>query len=62
MTTQAFRSSFDDTAVAEADNEVLRGWLRIPRTGPSNSCDTPAAVGAHPQPSRVALAPVLACY
>ena len=27
MTTQAFRSNFDDAAVSEADNEVLRGWL-----------------------------------
>ena len=51
MTTQAFRSSFDDAAVAEADNEVLRGWLQRERVAPPTT-------GFHPFVIQISLSGV----
>ena len=51
MTTQAFRPNFDDAAVSEADNEVLRGWLQRERVAPPTT-------GVHPFVIQISLSGV----
>jgi hypothetical protein len=52
MTTQALRSSFDDAAVAQADNEVLREWLQRERVAPPTT-------GVHPFVIQISLSGVI---
>src|SRR6266536_394522 len=52
MTTQALRSSFDDAAVAQADNEVLREWLQRERLAPPTT-------GVHPFVIQISLSGVI---
>lgn len=51
MTTQAFRSNFDDAAVSEADNEVLRGWRQRERVASPTT-------GVHPFVIQISLSGV----
>ena len=51
MTTQAFRPNFDDAAVSEADNEVLRGWLQRERVASPTT-------GVHPFVIQISLSGV----